>query len=160
MSTNIGQYVYQQRKALGITPEQLARDMGYRNINKGIRRLQQLETTGHCAEPLWRSIREKLSLDPTEIRTAKGRDAEAHEARRDVPIPIQLFMRIIPGVYARVRLPEDIKGNLGKIEEYAQTVARKKGRRVRMVSPAKQIWFDGNGRWYPPSAKAIKPENS
>jgi hypothetical protein len=147
MNNEMGQYVRRQRETLGLTPAMLVRAMGYENINKGIRRLMELEGFGRRDEVFWLSICDQLSLDQQEILTAEKADDATYQAWLDEPIPMELAIRWIPGVYSSVALSEGVAGDPVKAEEFARKVARDKKRKVCLVlSRRKKLWVDEHGQ--------------
>src|SRR5690242_14922814 len=67
METHTGTYLAEQRKSRRLSREQLARRIGYQNLAKGARRLQDLEENGRTIENLLGQVVKALELDPQHV---------------------------------------------------------------------------------------------
>ncbi len=69
----IGQLLRSVREARGLGREEVARQLGYRDIRKGVRRLQFVEATGHIKEDLLVRLLEVLGIDWADFDEARSR---------------------------------------------------------------------------------------
>lgn len=103
--SRIGQLFTTARRDAGMTPKEVALAAGYRNVNKGLRRLRTLES-GQSSLPdprIVETFAAVLSIDGTDIATASELDWQ----ELDRPIKPYLVERLMPAVYRRHELPED-----------------------------------------------------
>lgn len=83
-----GQYLAEQRQARRLTPQQLAAAIGYRNLERGARRILALERRNAVIEGLLDRISHALSVDPAYVASLAAADrrgprhAEAPRHRR------------------------------------------------------------------------------
>ena len=146
MRSHLGKYVRCQRERQGLNRGQLARSLGYRNIAKGIRRIQDLEIQGACEARLWEKIQHILCLNSDEIERTAKEDWADYQAWLDEPVPMELVVRLIPAVYLNVRLPEEASSDEAKAEAYACGIARERNRKACLVvSRRLSIWIDKKG---------------
>ena len=75
--TNLGSFIRAERVGRGLTLGQLARLVGYRNLNKGARRLACLEHTGTATPVLLVNVAEALALDWTTVERLAEEDRQA-----------------------------------------------------------------------------------
>lgn len=147
MISNLGQYVRRQREKLGLNRGQVAQQLGYRNISKGIRRIVDLENEGVCELQLWGKICQVLPLGPVQVKEARQRDWQAYQERLDEPVPMQLIIRWMPAVYSSVELPPKAAGDPAEAEEFARQVALERKKKVCLVvSRRLKVWIDENGK--------------
>jgi hypothetical protein len=112
---------------------ELVEALGYRNINRGLRRLDQLES-GECVEPRFlERVWSVLQPDEAEIVAAINRDRAAREAWLDEPVPIRLAVKWAPGIFESVPLPEAIRHDPEAATALACEALRSKGRRFEGV---------------------------
>lgn len=147
MRTKLGEFFRQERLRRGLPLQELARHIGYRNANKGARRLERLERTG-------REVREFVNLVAAHLGASDrvpellARDEEArHEAFRAwlaEPQETEL-MQMVCGVTVRVPLPP----GLSETEAIGQALAvqEKTGLRTCLVLDRKRsLWIALDGR--------------
>ncbi len=103
--SHIGRLFRSTRKEAGVTLKDVVLAAGYRNLNKGLRRLSMLED-GRTLLPDTRTVGKfaaVLSIDDGDIAMALDLDWQ----ELDRPIKSYLVERLMPAVYRRHELPED-----------------------------------------------------
>lgn len=112
MTSRLGRYVAQRRQVENRTCQQIAQLAGYRNANKGARRITALEREGVASHALLRRITRVLHLDEGVVRTLQGEDSRAYhdELNRwlDEPEAPELRFRPLAAVWCRTPLPAAI----------------------------------------------------
>ena len=147
MRTELGDLVRDARLNQRLTPQGVARRMGYRNVNKGARRVERLERTGIEAPVFIGELAAAVGCDLGQAADLAARDdvarRSAFEAWLNVPQPLQLF-RTVVGLAIGVELPA------GPTEEeaiaFAVNLQRKE--RVRMclvLDRRRSIWILEDG---------------
>ena len=63
MATNLAKYIKQERTKQGLNYAELSRLMGYKNINRGLRRIIDLEREGIVHTDVVENIIEALELE-------------------------------------------------------------------------------------------------
>lgn len=63
----VAKLIRKERRAQGLTLQALAEQLGWKNLNKGARRIESLENGERVAQDLFDSLVEVLDLDPDEI---------------------------------------------------------------------------------------------
>jgi len=149
MQTRTGTYLATQRQAKHLTLGQLARAVGYGNVEKGSRRIQQLEREGRTIDGLLEKICVVLDLDPAHVWSLVEQDRlefeEAWRAWVNEPVEPRLRVRLIPAVWGRAKLPA------GSSREGAVQYARSRAvehRKVHVLvwNRAEEIWCYEDGR--------------
>lgn len=112
MSNYLGRYIQIRREELGLGPTEVAHLLGYKNLNKGRRRLQSVEDgRGTCRDFLLR-LMGILQIEPKVIRDLIDRDRReyvaAWEKWADEPVPISVVMRAVPGFMLGIDVPGDL----------------------------------------------------
>lgn len=150
MTSHIGEYIRTRRCEKGLTIGQLARHVGYKNVGKGANRLHQLETGGEVHRDLLSKLIEALGLDPAVVAELIEQDRD--EALRawnewaDQPTRPHLVVRLIPGVYMSVEIPDDALEPI-KAEAFACDYARSGGRKVCLILTRRlSMWIDEEGK--------------
>jgi len=142
-------YCRTQRQARTLSLRRLAALLGYRNLNKGMRRLRRLEQDGVAPLDLLRKLVQALDLDEALIRHLAAQDEQERlcdwQAWADTPVPLRLLLRLAPAVYAAEPVPPEVTQE--HAEAWACTVAAT--RRVPaclVVSRRHSVWIDAQGR--------------
>jgi transcriptional regulator with XRE-family HTH domain len=159
MQTELGELIRRSRRSLGWTLQDLARRMGYRNLQKGARRLEHLERSGIASADLEANAASALGLEPRTVFETKARDDVARqtlfqELLEDAQ-PMELY-GYVAGVTFRVPLPERL--TVDQAIGFA-TEARKK-LRVRMclvLDRKRSFWISSDGTSYLTQARDGQP---
>jgi hypothetical protein len=111
MSSHLGKYFKEKRLAVGLTLGKLAGMMGYRNINRGCRRIRQVEEdSGYCKhEKLLSKLAAVLKIDDETIIGLIEEDVDAYKQwEKANPVDPHLVVRYMAAVYGRCKLPKNI----------------------------------------------------
>ena len=102
--TRVGRLFQQARRKLGLRPVEVARRAGYKNINKGIRRITDIETGSDMfpKPAVYRRFIGLLGIDEWDVLQAMAEDFD----ELDQPVPPRLIVRLIPSFYIQHPLPE------------------------------------------------------
>lgn len=160
MESHLGRYVEENRRKSGLSRQKLAGLTGYKNLNKGARRIEQLEKEGICDPNLFQRIVAVLDLDPKKIEAKVESDQRDFEAYLDEPVPMEMIVRLMAAVYARHPLPEDVKTQAEAIE-YAVDYAKKHHMKVCLVlSRRYSYWIDESGNGFMRQTRQESPMNA
>ncbi len=151
-TSKLGSYCRTQRVAKGLTLGELAKAVGYKNIGQGATRLHTLETTGEIHPDLLTRVVDVLGLDPTVVQQLIEEDHQDFlrewNAWADEPIRPHLIVKVIPGVYWKKNLPNDVL-TPEAAEQYATQFAKDHASRhwevCLVLSRRESVWFDGDG---------------
>lgn len=146
----LGEYLRDNRVKQGLTLGQLARMVGYRNINKGERRITALERTGKGNADLLVNVASALNLDWEMVLDLAEEDRQERlrewEAWANQPVPMHLVVRLMAAVYARKVLPEGVT-TPEQAETWACEFAKEHRWRVCLVVSRRQsVWIDAEGQ--------------
>jgi hypothetical protein len=149
-SSHLGQYVREAREGRGLQRPEVVRLMGYRNVAKGLRRLDRLEADGDYHPQVLEKLVSVLDLDEDEVRRAVERDRRdmerAWEDWADTPVPMELVLMPMPSVCIAVPPPDDAAGDPDLAERFACQTARDKGfKACLVVSRRLSVWIDAKG---------------
>ncbi len=112
MKSYLGSYLCGERLKQKLNTAQLAEMIGYRNTNKGMRRILDLEREGVAPPSLLKKVVDVLELDAGYIDSLIRKDREAYEAEyeRWVNEPIKMYytIRMMPTIYLSYDLPSNI----------------------------------------------------
>ena len=132
----------------GLTTGQLARLLGYSNVNKGSNRITRFEGGGKVAPDLMVRLASALEVTPDEIRLAIGEDYRDWLAWANQPIRPYLVLRYLACVYQRIELPDDAL-EPDAAEQFASDLARERKFKVCLVLTRRlSLWYDATGREY------------
>jgi len=147
MQTHTGTYLAAARKAKHLTLGQLARRIGYQNLAKGSRRIQQLEREGRTVDGLLERLVSALDLDPAHVWSLVEQDRQAWVAWASEPVEPELRVRLIPAIWGRAKLPVGLSRE-GALQ-FARARAVETGRvHVLMCNRAEEVWCYGDGTTY------------
>ena len=150
MKTALTKYIREQRVKQGFNYAELSRKMGYSNINRGMRRVIDLEREGIFHPEVLEKIIDALELDQEYIEQLIEEDEE--QKRREfeewvnTPIKWHLIIRWMPAVYGERAIPGYLKTEDEAID-YAREVAREYKSMVWLVLSRKEnihIYPDGS----------------
>ena len=149
MTTKLAGYIKQQRERQRLNYAELSRKMGYSNINRGMRRVIDLEREGIYHPEVLEKIIDALELDQEYIEQLIEEDKEQQrqefEEWVNTPIKWHLIIRWMPAVYGEREIPGYIKSEEEAID-YAREVAREYKSMVWLVLSRKEnihIYPDG-----------------
>jgi hypothetical protein len=148
--TYLGSFIKAERLKQGLTLGRLARLAGYRNINKGARRIACLERTGKATPDLLVKVVEALGLNWTTVERLAEEDWQerlrAWEGWVSEPAPMHLVVRLMAAIYVRKSLPAEVTTQ-EQAEAWACGYARQHRWRVCLVlSRRLSVWIDAEGQ--------------
>lgn len=123
MSSHLGRYIKSVRLRLGLTPQELSKAIGYKNADKGARRILHLEQTGEGEAVLLAKVVEALNLALEGVELAQELDERDRRERGNVARPTYLVIRHSAGIYSHRSLPEEVTTQI-EAENHACTLAR------------------------------------
>ena len=143
--THLGRLLRCKRREKEWRPVDVVRAAGYRNVNKGMRRYEAVEQ-GRIVFPrsvILHPFTLALEIDETTVLMAMCRDFE----ELDRPVSPRVIVRILPGVYMPLDLPENCM--LEEAESIASEYSRNTGRTVCIVlSSIRGLYITPDGRKY------------
>jgi transcriptional regulator with XRE-family HTH domain len=129
---HLGDYFRARRLELGLTPGDVARRLGYQNLSKGARRSLDLEAGHRASADFLARLADLLGITPEAVRQLLERDrrayVEAWERWASEPVPPQVVVRLLPGVFGTTLLPEGVT-----TPDDAVTFGQREARRLRKV---------------------------
>ena len=148
-SNHLGHYFRSRRLEQGLSLGEAARRLGYINISKGARRIQQFEDVGFCTNDLLERLTEILGVDRSLVEELVARDRAEYvsewEQWVNEPVPMKLVVRYIPGVYGERRVPPEIT-TPEQATAYGQELARTMRLKVCVeLSRRVSVYIDENG---------------
>ena len=144
-----GQHFKATRLSRGLTPQRLAAQVGYRNVNRGANRILAFESQGVITKDLFSKLITGLSLDPDHVRALVEEDRRAYyqawEDWASQPVEPQLVFRTSgPCIWFHKSLP----AGLTKEQAVAFTkglVAQSDGFTYVLIwSRKEEVWFYPN----------------
>lgn len=147
--SHLGDYFHCERKCRMLTLAQVARLVGYRNINKGVRRLLLFEQKGFIKTDLLVKVAEALHMDWQIIEELADDDRQerlrAWEAWANEPVPMRMVVRLAAAVYRNQEIPPEITTQ-EQAETWACDFAAKNQKQVCLVvSRRLSVWIDQYG---------------
>lgn len=136
MGTHLGDFLKARREERGWTLGDVARRLGYANVTKGARRLHLMEKGEAVFPDLLEKLVPLLGIDPAQVEELHAQDSReyvaAWERWADEPVPIQIVVRCIPGVFGNHAVPAELT-TPEEVVAYAQEYARRIGKKVFVV---------------------------
>ena len=115
--------------------------MGYKNLNRGMRRIINLEREGRVYSEILRKIIYALKLNEDIINELIRKDREAYEEDYErwlnEPISMYYTVRVMPAIYLSYDLPSYIK-TVDETIDYASAIAKDEKKLV-WLSPSRKI---------------------
>jgi hypothetical protein len=152
MATLLAQHFHDLRVERGLNLAQLAAQVGYANVTKGINRLVTFERHGQVHPDLLRKLSIVLGVNDDIVRTLAAEDErrflDGWNRWADEPVEPYAVVRLLPAVYKTVRLPAGLR-SLNEGEAFTADLARQWSRKVCLViSRRYSLWLDEQGKAY------------
>ena len=129
MTTNLSRFIKEERIKQGLNYAEVSKKIGYKNINKGMRRVIDLEREGVVNPEVLDRIVDALELDQVYVDQLIQEDKELQKREFEewvnTPIKWHLIIRWMPAVYGEREIPGYIKTEQEAID-YAKSFAREK----------------------------------
>jgi transcriptional regulator with XRE-family HTH domain len=157
MRSHVADQFRSVRLSRGVSLSQLARQVGYRNVSKGCRRIGTFEQTGQVTDDLLMKLAHALGVRAATVKELKYRDHQEWERWVAEPIEPFLVIRVFSAAYCRRSLPNEIT-DLEQAEAWAAEIARQVHKRVCLVwSRREMTYLDCNGQVEQRSADSTPP---
>jgi transcriptional regulator with XRE-family HTH domain len=161
MAMHLGNFLKSCREGRGWSLGQVARQLGYQNITKGARRVHLLEEGKANSPDILGRLLPILGIDPGKIEELLAQDRVAYlagwERWANEPVPIQIVVKCIPGVFGTHAMPADLKKS-DEIVAYAQGLARRLRKKVFVVL-ARRLTINVNEEGEITSRNVATPDN-
>jgi transcriptional regulator with XRE-family HTH domain len=149
MPNHLAHHFQEARLARGFSLGQVARLAGYQNVSKGCNRIHHFERSGSIDRELLRKLATVLEINEATIKELAERDQRAFldDWNRWVNEPIQPFLvlKMIPAVYSRRTVPDDLR-TIEDAEAWASSVAAANRQKCCLVwSRRISCWFTEDG---------------
>jgi hypothetical protein len=145
---HLGDYFRARRLERAMNTSHLAQTVGYKNLNKGRRRIQTFEGGGKIAPDLLEKLASALAVSQDEIRRLAAEDYKDWLRWAEEPVRPYVLLRYMACVYQRVELPDDAL-TPEAAEEYASRLARERKFKVCLVLSRRiSVWYDATGKEY------------
>jgi len=109
MFKRLGRFVREERNKHGLNYAEVSKKMCYKNLNKGMRRVIDLEREGIVHPEVLEKIIDALNLDRDQINTLINKDRQDQEEEFEKylsePIRPYYILRIIPTIYQSYDIP-------------------------------------------------------
>ena len=149
MATNLAKYTKQERIKQGLNYAELSRLMGYKNLNRGTRRIIDLEREGKVYSEILRKIIYALQLDEDIVNGLIRKDREAYEAEFErwlnEPVKMTYTIRAMPAIYLSYELPSEITNEAEAIAYVSAIAKDKKCLAWLSLSRRKTVFIDRLG---------------
>jgi hypothetical protein len=147
--SHLGDYFRFECKCRFLTWRQVAQMVGYRNINKGIRRLRVFEKTGFIKPELLAKVVDAIGMNWQMVEVFAEDDRQDRlrvwEQWVNEPVPMRLVVRLMPAVYCQKTVPLEIR-TPEEAEKWACDWAVKHRKQVCLVLSRRwSIWIDACG---------------
>jgi hypothetical protein len=145
--THLSRLLWKSRWKKRITLEEIARGLGY-SVSKGTRKYLAWERGEQYPEKQQlQQLIKVMKLNRKQVERTVEYDRSDYEKWLDEPIPMTLVVRIIPGVYASPKVPENLSPE--EAEKWACQYARKEKRKACLVlSRRESVWINEQGEIY------------
>ena len=146
MARHLGEFFRSRRIEQGLSLGQLARLAGYRNVNKGVRRILRFEQDCVVRNDLLVRMTEALKISDYDLYTALcDHFHEQHLQEANELFQPYLVVRYLAAIYGRHELPAEIATAV-EAERYACDYARSHRWRVCLVlSRRRCVWISASG---------------
>ncbi|MGC8603766.1 MAG: hypothetical protein ACP5VS_08775 [Desulfomonilaceae bacterium] len=145
MNRHLGILVGRYRQSQGLNFRELA-ILCRLNPRKWATRLCNFEREGLLdSNEIIQKLIGSLDMDFQQVKAAISRDYEEWEAWANEPVPMELIIQALPGIYRKVKIPEEIKNHEDTIR-FAGNLAKQRKTKACLVLNRKEsvyFWEDG-----------------
>ena len=136
VTTNLSRFIKEERVKQGLNYAEISKMIGYTNLNKGMRRIIDLEREGIVHHEVLEKIIYALKLHKDKVKILIQQDEEVQQRKFDewvkAPIKWHIIVRFIPAVYGEREIPSYIKTEDEAIE-YAKSYAKENQKMLWLV---------------------------
>ncbi len=123
MNEHLSKLIGHYRQSKNLNFPELAKLCGL-NPQKWANKICNFEREGiFDSDELVHNLIRVLEINPQEVRDAVRKDHEDWETWINEPVPMQLILKLIPGIYKLVKIPDDVS-NEDEALEFASGVAK------------------------------------
>ena len=145
MNENLRGLIHRHRVNKHLNFRQLAELCGYKNSNKWATKICNFYREGIGPDDMILRLVRSLEIDPDEVRVANKKDLDKFHSWLDQPVPMQLLIKPLPGVYIRVDIPDDMDSDEKAIDFAVSQALHFKSESCLILSRKKSIWFNRDG---------------
>jgi len=109
MNDNLGKLVDNYRFRKNLNFRELAELCGYSNTDKWATRICNFVREGSGDDEMIQKLILVLGINESEVREANLKDLKNWEDWLEEPVPMQLILELLPGVYQSVRIPDNLQ---------------------------------------------------
>jgi hypothetical protein len=153
--THVSNYFRKRRVEMHLSLAQLARTLGYANVSKGVRKIDEFERAGRCHPDLFAKLTATLGIESATISRLRYADFKAWIHTSANPPTPYLLRSPIRGCLG---VPEELT-TIEEMEKYAADQARRHGSAVTLVLDNRiRVRFAKDGS-LDQVTEALPPEN-
>ena len=145
MNENLRGLIHRYRVNKHLNFRQLAELCGYKNSNKWSIKICSFEREGFGPDEMIRKLIESLQVPIDDVKKANQKDLDKLQAWLDEPVPMELLIKPLPGVYIRVDIPDEIDSDEKAVDFAASRALHFKSESCLILSRKKSIWFNPDG---------------
>jgi hypothetical protein len=150
MSNHLGEYIRHRREQLGLRRSEVAWLLGYENVSKGSARLHSLEEGRWVSRDFLVRLMGILQIEPQVVQDLIDRDQQeyiaAWEKWADEPVPMHAAVRYIPGFFAGIDMPGDVRTPEQALAWAVETARQKQKKVILVVSRRVSYTVHEDGR--------------
>lgn len=143
MSNHLGEYIKHRREQLGLRRSEVARLLGYENVSKGSARLHSIEEGRWISQDFLVRLMGILSVESQVVQDLIDRDRQecvvAWNKWADQQVPMHAAVRYVPGFFAGIDLPGDVRTPEQALA-WAVETARQKQKKIILVVSRRISW--------------------
>ena len=141
---HLAEYFKQKRLEMGLSVADVVKMLGYKNISKGMRRINAFEEAGFIHAVLLAKLAKVLGIDDRTVNLIVFKDYKSWLVLMNMPIVPRLFRRALYGGGV-VEVPRRFQ-SAETSERYASHFAMRCGTDVcLMMCPRVKLWFGSDG---------------
>lgn len=145
MNDHLRKLVHGYRVYKHLNFRELAELCGYKNSNKWATKICNFEREGHGPDDMIRRLIEALQVPVNDVKKANQKDLDNYQSWLDEPVPIELLIKPLPGVYVRDSIPDEIDSDEKAVDFAASRALLFQSESCLILSRKKSIWFNRDG---------------
>lgn len=145
MNDHLRKLVHRYRVDEHLNFRELAELSGYKNSNKWSIKICNFEREGHGPDEMIRRLIEALQIPFNEVKEANKKDLKKYQSWLDEPVPIELLIKPLPGVYFKVDIPDYVDSPEKAVELAASKSKELNFESCLILNRKKSVWFNCDG---------------